>query len=264
MAQDAGRLDGDRASKEDWAGLLELVVSRFEEQELAPFLNFGTLLGAVRDGAFIPWDSDIDLGLVEGEDSVGRLRRAAEGLVAKGCRMIVCKEAIYIRRNGVKVGVRRYRYEPVRDAFVSRQLGRSGRRRPRTRKLLVWLAYGYQFGVYPPQDKASLKRKAATWCVARMAGRPLLCSPLVSNLSSAVDARMMAYVVPRRFLTELDKLRFYGNLYRVPRDPEGYLKMQYGPDWVTPQREWDYIEDSRSLVDPVKPKVERDPQGDHP
>ena len=44
--------------------LLEGVVDILEEKKCNYFLDAGTLLGAVRDKKFIPWDHDIDLGLI--------------------------------------------------------------------------------------------------------------------------------------------------------------------------------------------------------
>ena len=44
--------------------LLEGVVDVLEKTECDYFLDAGTLLGAVRDKKFIPWDHDVDLGLI--------------------------------------------------------------------------------------------------------------------------------------------------------------------------------------------------------
>lgn len=43
---------------------LKDVISVFKKFEVQAFLSYGAVLGAVRDGDFIPWDDDIDLDVI--------------------------------------------------------------------------------------------------------------------------------------------------------------------------------------------------------
>ena len=48
--------------------LLRIVDSVLKLHNIKYYLDFGTLIGAVRDGGFIPWDDDIDISLVDESD----------------------------------------------------------------------------------------------------------------------------------------------------------------------------------------------------
>ena len=63
--------------------LLEQIGEFFEfikELEIKPFLIFGNLIGAVRHHGFIPWDDDLDFGLIR-RDYEKLLRFAQEKCV---------------------------------------------------------------------------------------------------------------------------------------------------------------------------------------
>ena len=44
--------------------LLSYIVDVFDKNKLVYFLDYGTLLGCIRSGGFIPWDTDIDIGVI--------------------------------------------------------------------------------------------------------------------------------------------------------------------------------------------------------
>jgi phosphorylcholine metabolism protein LicD len=48
--------------------LLKEVTQMLDKHNIKYYLDFGTLLGAIRDGGFIPWDNDIDISLVDKKD----------------------------------------------------------------------------------------------------------------------------------------------------------------------------------------------------
>ena len=68
------------------AALLREAKEVFDELGVVFFLRQGTCLGAVRDGAFIPWDDDIDLGSIYGMHGMNKrsVASVAEAFRARG------------------------------------------------------------------------------------------------------------------------------------------------------------------------------------
>ena len=64
------------------AALLREAKEVFDEQGVVFFLRQVPCLGAVRDGAFIPWDDDIDLGSIYGMHGLTKRSAASVALTA--------------------------------------------------------------------------------------------------------------------------------------------------------------------------------------
>ena len=64
VPQATGKL---RLMQEGNAVLLDIFARKCKEHNLAYWLDYGTLLGAVRHKGFIPWDDDLDVGMLREE-----------------------------------------------------------------------------------------------------------------------------------------------------------------------------------------------------
>ena len=70
--------------EQTWLEALLTVDGALKKCNLSYFLDLGTLLGAVREGAFIEWDNDIDLGTVYNDANEPVFMEAAKVLGKSG------------------------------------------------------------------------------------------------------------------------------------------------------------------------------------
>lgn len=67
--------------------ILDFMHGLLTENKIAHWLNFGTLLGAVREQDIIPWDEDVDLGVWE--EDVSRILELEKVILSGGYRLKV-------------------------------------------------------------------------------------------------------------------------------------------------------------------------------
>jgi len=48
--------------------ILKILIQTLDNHKIRYYLDFGTLIGAMRENALIPWDNDIDISLIDEED----------------------------------------------------------------------------------------------------------------------------------------------------------------------------------------------------
>ncbi|NGX46569.1 MAG: hypothetical protein K940chlam2_01762 [Chlamydiae bacterium] len=78
---------------ERFYSLLQEVDQLFQEEEITYWAACGSLLGAVRHGAMIPWDDDIDIAILDKD--LGKLLSLKKELAKRG--LVLCPLADYIK-----------------------------------------------------------------------------------------------------------------------------------------------------------------------
>lgn len=218
-----------------WVENLGDVKQILDDAGVRYWLDFGTLLGAVRAGKFIPWDTDIDLGAIHTE--AGRIISKIPEFEQAGFTVDITDTGVeFFRDPGWGgIGLFRLRGNSIwtpgtckRSKFhqVTRYFDLLGMRLPyrdcpgRTR--------------IPPQEKIAF---------ALIPGfTDHLLRKFLFRLYQWTGAKYGARVMPKSYFENLDSISFYGMRFNIPSPVYDYLSLLYGESWRTPDPTWIYDE----------------------
>jgi len=194
--------------------ILETVITILDRHRIRYYLDFGTLLGAMRDRAFIPWDDDADITLFD-EGDYDKIDRVLEEINAAG---------FFTWKTDFRTSIENRKKLMEKDKnitlFVDKidftspdnpRLAIVANRHPLIRSLRgknnvdIFFKYGYNGSLH--------------WMVK-------------NRLQS----------IPREILgDELIEIDFYHLKCTIPKNYDAYLTYIYG-DWKTPKKDWQYYE----------------------
>ena len=200
----------DRQRKELWAIELDMLYELdrvCKKLNVKYFLEAGTLLGAARDGLFIPWDDDIDVSMLR-EDYDRFLRDAPKEFQYPYFLQTGYTEENYIRGHSQ---LRRSDTCAILPCEQGRETFNQG----------IFLDIFVLDALFPEHVEAQFQEKAAL-------------SEYVDSLFF-FDRPEEIHLFPRAWLEETVDLPFEDGLFPVPIGYREYLAVYYGENWQTPQ-----------------------------
>jgi hypothetical protein len=261
----------------------------FDRAGIRFWLDYGTLLGAVRERRMIEWDSDIDLGTMS--DNWDRILHIIPQLQERGfcafSRLLRIREdffyrKIYLERYGLAVEMTLY--QNVGEYFMAfdvtrknwhllpaRGLSRIFSRILRTSYsaiLMFFSSYtrfyqslaGDKFGGGNSASKrVGLFSKISTLKLIRLVSTSIPCRAkfrsCVCRLGRLAGIRFIEFAIPNRFFERLGSIEFLGLVFNVPSNAEEYLRYHYG-DWHKPRKDWDWTFDDGSIIGYIQQDID--------
>lgn len=236
-----GHLKRIHSSDRDEERMLECFVRAkaiLDKAGIRFWLDWGTLLGAVRDGKFIPWDHDIDLAMWS------EFRKKRDACVAEfvkdGWKVYAHHPGtLKIRLNGQPpAGLDLYCYEESNEEAGRVGMGLIGS------AICYWASVVASPWIFEADLAASSIPKGILKIVL-IKGSRMLFYPLRKGLAAILRflctelvPKRISEPAPSRFFKEFKTIDFYGMDVNIPVDVESYLSFRYGEDWRTPKRYW--------------------------
>lgn len=219
--------------------LLDSLKSICDKHNLIYWIDFGTLLGAVRTKGFIPWDDDIDvsmpiddykkfLTIAEKELPIDIFLQTPE--TDKTYRQCMSKlrdcYSTFIEHHeseknlyhkGIYIDIFPSTYYPKMPYFF--------------RKVLLYFTVRSRYDAIVKRKRIILNYIIYYLCKFVW----LLFSPFKSdNFAQIPEDNGYYYSIPRSYLYPLKDIEFEGRLYPAPGRVEEYLSLMYGSNYMSP------------------------------
>lgn len=201
-------------NREDSIRVLGIVVDTLKKHDIKYYLDFGTLIGAVRDKGLIPWDDDIDISLLNEKDyyKIPQVLREINKKHRLRTYLFTFDES---KKKREKRG-KEIHHDTV--DFTSSQNYQIAK--VRTNKFMIF-------------------------------GRGSVCIDIFFKYRYKNNFYWMAYgqensVPVEHFSDKLVEVDFCGIKSSIPKEYNEYLTYKYG-DWMTPKENWCHEEDDFSI-----------------
>lgn len=214
----------------------------FDKFGVRYWLEHGTLLGAVRDGRIIEWDTDIDLGTMD--DNWGKIISSIPELEERGFGVYLDNFKIYKNVFAKYIGI--YRVECPASVSVYHVKGENAwmivddptNLISRSLKILYYLLSFQKPYVRPKWNSVV---KVVERCLSLLPPKSKrLLSDAVLQVWKRSGLKFFLIVTPKRYFEKLGTIKFYGMTFNIPSNVEDYLKYHYGNDWKTPKKMWEW------------------------
>ncbi len=208
-----------------------------DEAEVKYWLDFGTLLGAVRDAKFIPWDNPPgDLGIMCAE--LSKVIAKIPEMEEKGLVVDITDYALYIGKGSVLIHINLYHLKGAKAWMLWTA------RKPKFHRVT---RYFDRFGLggrilyrnFPGRTKMPYLRQKIGFALI-----PSFVEHIIRKFSFRVyqwlGGKYCAVVIPKSYYENLDTISFYGMTFNIPSHVHDYLSLYYGENWMNPDPNWTY------------------------
>jgi len=214
---------------------LKRIVKMFDENNVDYWLEFGTLLGCVRDHSFIPWDSDIDIGVFNIED-VKRIKDKLEQENLEVTEKDYCTLVPTLEIRDKSLLKESYFHADIfqflrgTDGYEYRWLIR--------RNLICRTSnyIAYIFRQEPVVNAGQYQIKLTNLLIDFTRAIPKRMLRIIHNIFYNID---FAFSIDRTLLFndfKTVKVKFYDMEVRIPDNAEEHLLVNYGKNWRTPMK----------------------------
>ncbi|ACL03021.1 LicD family protein [Desulfatibacillum aliphaticivorans] len=243
----------ERSDVERMAPAILEILDVFKENGINCWLNYGALLGMVREGRLLPWNNDAELCFWYTDEIAGKLCKITDILNQKGYHAFFYSSigAVSTWKKGVNINLNGVWTEgeyAVRPHETPHKSGAA----PLISQVLYWCAVF--MGTYPSGfagnngfrvlSKKEMIKVAMVSFFRLFPGRlrKKWCLSLI-KWAAMTGGRFQKTAVPANLYSSMILIDFYGSRVPVPEKAESLIELIYGEDWNVPKESWSFYHD---------------------
>ncbi len=210
-----------------------------DKHNITFWLDWGVLLGAVREKKIIDWDDDLDLSIFS-HDWI-RVKSILSEFEQKGFKVINVSrikfdegfyhESIILERFEYDID---FNFFQLKNETYFHTMLKMNSLTSRSLNILSYLF----------SDKTLSSTPSLSWKIASKIKPCLFFIPpklkkLLFNKIMKILKRFYEFnlvIVPSKYLETLDQIKFYGLDFKTPSNSENYLEAKYGKNWRIPNK----------------------------
>lgn len=214
-----------------------------ENNNITFWLEYGTLLGIIRDNDFIPWETDIDLGCWKLKDDYAIKQKLKSDFQEMNYNVYLTDGHINIRPENepnIWLDINFYLREKDKAVTLGWTFPASLNRISQILNYLIIFLFNKKN--YLRKLKFMFTPLFSTIYIVFRCTPPLLREKIINLIIFIRDniskTQKMGY--GSKYIDNLEKIRVFEDVFFIPGDAENYLKDGYGEDWRIPQKQWDW------------------------
>jgi len=228
-------------NEKELIGNLQKIDALFKQNEIDTWIDAGTLLGAVRNKKFIPWDYDMDIGVwYEDVQKINNIEKDIQKLGFEIC-FFDYKDYIRILNKDCEIDINLYHHGnnvATRVWTVNNKFGE-------LLDFFLWI-----LNLKDPSLKKSEMPIKITETISRIFNNTPLkkIKKLLEELYKKIGCRYVKISIPNHYFENLTNIMFYDVNFKAPGHTEKYLEHRYGKDWKTPRKDYKFYRDDGAII----------------
>ena len=229
--------------------LFREVVHILKQQNIYFWLDQGSLLGSVRDGRFLSWDHDVDIGMTVTDTQVTLL---AKELIKLGGTLECYPYVLRLMRKSHEKSVDMRVYTP-QGLNMTTKLRAS---MPGNKSLIHRI--GLKLCIIAQRSFSKIVRKIAfsldytrsscfRYFLQIAYDFAFALARLADSWRHFYRQRIVYFSVPSSYFSNRESILVHEMDLPIPSDVESYLQMKYGHDWRVPNHSWKYWRDDGAI-----------------